>query len=160
MADAVIENPILKSPYDPPTRHWRFDDDGITDEVVPPLQRLLRPDPGCSVVVPCCDKGSSEVVMGALEGVDVTEVAALCRRFGIAELSVFGSAARGDDGPDSDVDLLYVSAPDASLGLEIVDLHEALEALLGRPVDLVPKEGLHWVVRDRVLAEARPLYAA
>lgn len=98
--------------------------------------------------------------MGSLDSVDVAEIAALCRRFGIAELSVFGSAVRGDDGPDSDVDLLYVSAPDASPGLEIVDLHQALEALLGRPVDLVPKQGLHWVVRDRVLAEARSLYAA
>ncbi len=34
MPDVVIENPILNSPYDAPTRHWRFGDDGITDEVV------------------------------------------------------------------------------------------------------------------------------
>jgi len=30
----VIENPILNSPYEAPTRHFRFDDEGITDEVV------------------------------------------------------------------------------------------------------------------------------
>jgi type III restriction enzyme len=35
VGDAVIENPILNSPYDVPTAHWRFDDDGITDDVVP-----------------------------------------------------------------------------------------------------------------------------
>ncbi len=34
VADAVIDNPILNSPYEPPTRRWRFDDSGITDEVV------------------------------------------------------------------------------------------------------------------------------
>ncbi len=34
MSPVVIENPILNSPYDEPTRHFRFDDDGITDEVV------------------------------------------------------------------------------------------------------------------------------
>jgi type III restriction enzyme len=34
VADAVIDNPILNGPYNPPTRHWRFDDTGITDEIV------------------------------------------------------------------------------------------------------------------------------
>ncbi len=34
VADAVIDNSILNGPCDPPTRHWRFDDSGITDEVV------------------------------------------------------------------------------------------------------------------------------
>jgi type III restriction enzyme len=31
--DVVIENPILNSPYKAPTRHWRFNDDGITNEI-------------------------------------------------------------------------------------------------------------------------------
>jgi uncharacterized protein len=38
-------------------------------------------------------------------------LAELCRKYGIAELAVFGSVARGDAGPDSDVDLLYVRVP-------------------------------------------------
>lgn len=33
MADAVIDNPILNSPFEEPTRHWRFSDEGITDQV-------------------------------------------------------------------------------------------------------------------------------
>ena len=33
MPDAVIDNPILNSPFEEPTRHWRFDCDGITDEI-------------------------------------------------------------------------------------------------------------------------------
>src|SRR4030042_4980127 len=34
MANVVIENPILNSPYREPSRHWKFSDDGITDEIV------------------------------------------------------------------------------------------------------------------------------
>ncbi|MCK9900128.1 nucleotidyltransferase domain-containing protein [Frankia sp. Cpl3] len=41
-----------------------------------------------------------------------SRIAEVCRRYGIAELSVFGSVARGDDTDESDVDLLYVLAPD------------------------------------------------
>jgi uncharacterized protein len=87
----------------------------------------------------------------------------LCRKWGIAELSVFGSVARGDARPDSDVDLLYVSAPAGVAGSALAFLTEAPEEfarVLGRPVDLVPKTGLHWVIKDRVLAESRVLYAA
>jgi predicted nucleotidyltransferase len=87
-------------------------------------------------------------------------IAELCRRYGIAELSVFGSIARGDNDADSDVDLLYVLAPTSTMGWEIVQLRDELEAVLGRPVDLVPKSGVKRVIRERVLSEARVLYAA
>lgn len=87
-------------------------------------------------------------------------LAELCREYGVAELSVFGSVARGDDRPGSDVDLLYVPTPDNDLGWEFFRLADELAALLGREVDLVPKGGLHWVIRDRVLGEAKAVYAA
>ncbi|PXY22101.1 nucleotidyltransferase [Prauserella flavalba] len=85
---------------------------------------------------------------------------ALCEEYGIAELAVFGSAARGELEPASDIDILYVRASGNDLGMRYFDLQDALAELFGRPVDLVPKDGLHWVVRDEVLAEARELYAA
>jgi uncharacterized protein len=89
------------------------------------------------------------------------QIAELCRRYGIAELSMFGSVARGDDRPDSDVDLLYVSASDSKSSLwELWDLRDELAQLLGRKVDLVPKNSLHWVIRDQVLTDARLVYAA
>ncbi|MGH2844046.1 MAG: nucleotidyltransferase family protein [Solirubrobacteraceae bacterium] len=89
------------------------------------------------------------------------QIAELCRSYGIAELSVFGSVARGDDRPDSDVDLLYVSAPDSTNSQwDLWDLRDELAQLLGRNIDLVPKNSLHWVIRDRVLTDARPVYAA
>ena len=87
-------------------------------------------------------------------------LAELCEKYGIAELSVFGSVARGDARPDSDVDLLYVRVPGNDLGMSYFALQEDLEKLFGRPVDLVPKDGLHRVIRDQVLADARVLYAA
>lgn len=87
-------------------------------------------------------------------------LAELCRRYGIAELDVFGSVARGSAGPGSDVDLLYVRAPGNDLGMDYFALQEDLEELFGRPVDLVPKDGLHKVIRDQVLEDAQVLYAA
>jgi uncharacterized protein len=68
------------------------------------------------------------------------EIAALCRRFGVRRLAVFGSAARGADfDPErSDVDFVvgFDSADGASLQ-EFLALREALSAAVGRPVDLV-----------------------
>jgi predicted nucleotidyltransferase len=91
---------------------------------------------------------------------DLERLAEICERFGVAELSLFGSAARGDDRPSSDVDVLYVLRPGARLGWRIEKLSDELSELFGRPVDLVSKRALHPRIRDDVLAEARPLYEA
>jgi len=88
------------------------------------------------------------------------QLAELCRKYGIAELSVFGSVARGDAQPGSDVDLLYLRAPGNDLGMSYFALQEDLEKLFGRPVDLVSKDGLHRVIREQVLSDAQILYAA
>jgi predicted nucleotidyltransferase len=87
-------------------------------------------------------------------------LASLCDRFGFAELAVFGSVARGDASPDSDIDLLYELTPGARLGFDLFDLEDGLAELFGRPVDLVSKAGIHRLIRQRVLADARILYAA
>jgi predicted nucleotidyltransferase len=92
--------------------------------------------------------------------VDAGRLAEICDAYGIAELELFGSAASGTAGPVSDVDLLYTLRPGRMLGWEIEDLADDLAELFGRPVDLVSKRALHARLRDRVLAEARPLYAA
>jgi predicted nucleotidyltransferase len=73
-------------------------------------------------------------------------LAELCQKYGIAELSVFGSIVRDAERPDSDVDLLYARLPGNDLGMSYFALQENLEKLFGRPVDLVPKDGLHWVL--------------
>ncbi len=88
------------------------------------------------------------------------ELAEICRRFNVQELSLFGSALRTDFRPDSDIDLLVEFKPDASVGLlDFSALQIELESLLQRKVDLVSKQGLKPVVRDRVLENLEPLYA-
>ena len=57
----------------------------------------------------------------------------MCERYGVASLEVFGPAARGEDGSDSDIDLLYVFKPDAITGFRIFTLEDELTALFGRP---------------------------
>ena len=82
-------------------------------------------------------------------------VLALTSSYGITNVRVFGSVARGEARPDSDVDLL-VDAP-VSLGLKLMRAGRELEALLGRPVDLIPEDSLRQRLRPRVLREAVPL---
>jgi uncharacterized protein len=92
---------------------------------------------------------------------DPVRLADLCRRFGVRELSVFGSAARNELRPDSDLDLLVEFQPGARIGIfKFGALTRELQTLAGRPIDLVTKTGLKPWIRDRVLLEARTLYAA
>lgn len=69
---------------------------------------------------------------------------------------VFGSVVRGDDRAHSDVDLLVDMDPDRSL-LDIVGVGQDLEELLDRRVDVLTGASLHPGLRDRILAESRPL---
>ena len=93
------------------------------------------------------------------------EIAQVCRRFGVRRLEVFGSAARGDDfSPGrSDADFLVTFEPEARDDLALfVDFKEALETLLGRPVDLVEREAVeasrNFIRRRRILAEAETVH--
>lgn len=54
--------------------------------------------------------------------VDDAALAAVCERYGIDTLLVFGSVARGEEGPSSDIDVLYALRPGRRLGWEIEDL--------------------------------------
>lgn len=81
---------------------------------------------------------------------------ALAARYGVTDVRVFGSMARGDSDENSDVDLLVVPLPGTSL-LDLGGLLMEAQELLGRRVDVVSERALHPAVRERVLAEARPL---
>ena len=91
---------------------------------------------------------------------DVERLREVCQRYGIVRLEIFGSSARGTAGPGSDIDLLYTLAPGVRLGWEIEDLTSELAAVLGRPVDLVSRQALNARIRDQILKEAQPFYAA
>lgn len=98
--------------------------------------------------------------MIAGRSIDRARLAEICRRFGIEELAVFGSVARGEASPESDIDLLYVARPDARLGFSINRLEDELADLFGRRVDLVSRKALHRMLCEQVEKEARTLYAA
>ena len=86
---------------------------------------------------------------------------ALCRRYRVQRLALFGSAFREDFGPDSDIDLLVTFEPDAKIGfLALGQMRRELMAIFRRPVDLVPQDGLKPQIREAVLAGAELIYAA
>ena len=88
-------------------------------------------------------------------------VAEICSRYGVKELSVFGSAARGEMRPDSDVDLLVDFLPEARPSLlSLSAMMREFSALLGRRVDLAVKPALKPLIRVEVLSEAQVIYAA
>ena len=75
---------------------------------------------------------------------------------GARNVRVFGSAARGDAGPESDFDFLVDMEPGRSL-LDVVGLSQELEELLLRRVDVLTDGGVSPYLRDRIYAEAEPL---
>ena len=88
------------------------------------------------------------------------DIAAVCRRFQVRELSLFDSVLRPDFRPDSDIDLLVEFNPSASVGLlQFGELQIELESILKRRVDLVSKRGLRPLVRESILRQIEPLYA-
>ena len=75
----------------------------------------------------------------------------LVRRFGVREISLFGSFARGEETTASDVDILVDVDP--AIGLEFVSLAEFLQVALGRKVDLVSTRALRPRHRDAIRPE-------
>jgi predicted nucleotidyltransferase len=100
--------------------------------------------------------------MTLASGIEVSQgcLAAICCRYRVRELSVFGSAARGDMRPGSDVDILVEFEPGTQPGLGFFRLEEELSELFGRRVDLGRKSLLKPPVRPSVLRDAVVLYAA
>lgn len=80
----------------------------------------------------------------------------ILRSYGVVRAAVFGSVARGEDGPESDVDLLVELEPGRTL-LDLSGLRLDLIDLLDREVDVVTYRALHPKLRDRILREQVPL---
>jgi predicted nucleotidyltransferase len=84
------------------------------------------------------------------------EIRRIAGRHGVENVRVFGSHARGEAGPESDVDLLIRLGPGHGFA-DFMAFCEEAEAALGRRVDVVTEDGLSPYLRSRVLAEAIPL---
>lgn len=88
-------------------------------------------------------------------------VSVLCRARKVARLRIFGSAAVGKDGPDSDLDLIVDFEPGARPGLSgLYGLGDDLQAILGTKVDVTTENGLHHRIRERVIGEAEVVWTA
>lgn len=92
--------------------------------------------------------------------IDDERLAEICARHHVIELSLFGSVLRDDFGPDSDVDVLVTFDEGARVPWGGAGFAVELGEALGREIDMGEKRSLHWVIRDRVLAESRLVYAA
>lgn len=108
-----------------PGGHYRFD----LDEVLAALELgTSNPPPLASPIEELLARHRGEIR------------AAVARHHGVS-VHVFGSAARGEAGPDSDIDFLVDFAPESSL-FDLMRLTDELEQILGRPVDVVAEGGL------------------
>jgi predicted nucleotidyltransferase len=84
------------------------------------------------------------------------ELPALAKQYRVASLGLFGSYVRGENRPDSDLDVLVTFSETPSL-FRYVELEDHLSKLLGVRVDLVMREGLKPAIGQRILAELMPV---
>lgn len=90
---------------------------------------------------------------------DRNRLAALCQPHGATRLRLFGSAVRGEERPDSDIDIIVDFEQPVGF-LELIRFENALSEFFGHPVDLVTEPGLSPFIRDSVLASASVIFDA
>ena len=84
------------------------------------------------------------------------EILRVAEKHGARNVPIFGSVAHGKATEISDIDLLVDTAEETSPWFP-AGLVAELEELLGQQVDVVTPDGLYWLLRRRILKEARPL---
>jgi predicted nucleotidyltransferase len=82
------------------------------------------------------------------------------RTLGVSRLAVFGSIARGEARPDSDIDILIQFSPGSKTFDRFLALSELLEANFGRRVELITTEALSPFIRSHILEEAQDVIRA
>ena len=90
---------------------------------------------------------------------DRDRLAELCRRHDVTRIRIFGSASRGEERPDSDIDLLVDFACPKGF-FELLRLEDELQAFFGRPVDVITEPGLSPFLRWSILSSASVIFDA
>ena len=85
--------------------------------------------------------------------IDKAKIRAIAERYGARNIRVFGSVARGDDRPDSDLDIL-IDLEEGRTLLDLIAIQQDLEDLLGHRVDVHTEASLSRYFREEVIAEA------
>jgi uncharacterized protein len=117
----------------------------------------VRHEAGLAELARRAGTGGSHGSVAALLREHSAEIRAAAEAVGARNVRVFGSVARGEETPESDVDLL-VDFPAGERGLfPLLRLAGEIEELVGRPVDVAAVEVMAAPVRERALAEAVPL---
>ena len=80
----------------------------------------------------------------------------LANRYKVKNIKVFGSVAKGEDGPNSDIDFLVDCKEDCSL-FDLIALRDDLQQILHRKIDLVTPDSIHWTIRNMVIGEAQDI---
>jgi len=93
------------------------------------------------------------------------KVGQFCRKWKITDLALFGSVLREDFRPDSYIDVLVSFEPNARWSLmDVVEMQDELERVLGRKVDLVKRRAVerseNYIRRRHILESAEPVYVA
>jgi len=128
----------------------------------PAAQRRSKTEPVARTLHSPRAEYSVQLVTGKLVP-PLAKLKRLCRKYGIARLALFGSAARGEMTPDSDIDLLVEFSPGSKVSLfDIPAMQEAFSAVFGgRKVDIATPEILENPYRRKtIMRDARVLYAA
>ena len=88
---------------------------------------------------------------------DQDRLADLCQKHGATRLRLFGSSVRGEERPDSDIDIIVDFEGPVGF-LKLIRFENALSEFFGRPVDLLTEPGLSPFIRDSVLASAAVIF--
>jgi predicted nucleotidyltransferase len=101
-------------------------------------------------------------MLQAVYAVPRDKIKELCQKWKVTEFAIFGSVARGQVRPESDVDVLVTFAPDAGWSLfDLVEMQEELKVVFGREVHLVERDGLRNPFRrHEILRSLEVVYAA
>jgi predicted nucleotidyltransferase len=88
---------------------------------------------------------------------DAEKLVDVCRRHAITSVGMFGSMARGEAAPESDIDLLVEFGKPIGLW-DVIGIKQELASALGRKIDLLTRNAISPYLRDRILGEVQMIY--